>query len=404
MFYRAHPLIFKKAEDLRNKPTLAEETLWKYIGQSQLGIKFRRQHPASLYVLDFYAHEIKLAIEIDGSVHSNEDVKRNDDERQKNLQSLGIIFLRFTNQQVFSQLEFVLGNIKNEINALVNSPSGVGGKAPIRAGGNFAIIPAIDIIGGKCVRLSQGDFAQKKIYNENPLEVAKQFDDAGIKRLHLVDLEGAKKGIIVNQKILEQIASKTKLVIDFGGGIKTDEDIQSVYNAGATIAAIGSSAVKKPELFFSWVKKYGPEKILLGADVQPAVTSSNALKDCKIAVRGWTEKTQVSVFDFIKSNLEKGVKNIFCTDISKDGMLQGSSVELYKKIMERCKTTSVQEQDGCDDLPAEKKGGVWNLIASGGISSVKDIEDVREAGCSGVIIGKAIYEGRIQLRELNLFF
>ena len=235
------------------------------------------------------------------------------------------------------------------------------------------IIPAIDIIEGKCVRLSQGDYAQKKIYNENPLEVAKQFEDAGIKRLHLVDLDGAKKGAIVNQKVLEIIASKTKLVIDFGGGIKTDSDIQSVYNAGARIATIGSVAVKSPELFFSWVKKYGAEKILLGADV----------KNERIAVAGWREQTEISVFDFIKSNFEKGVKNIFCTDISKDGMMQGPSADLYKKIKEKFPEI--------------------NLIASGGVSSLKDIGDVRSAGCSGVIIGKAIYESKIFLEELKSF-
>jgi phosphoribosylformimino-5-aminoimidazole carboxamide ribotide isomerase len=235
------------------------------------------------------------------------------------------------------------------------------------------IIPAIDIIGGKCVRLTQGDYSQKTIYNENPLEAAKQFEDAGIKRLHLVDLDGAKKGSIVNQRVLENIASKTRLVIDFGGGIKTDTDITSVYNAGASMAAIGSVAVKNSELFFGWVKKYGTDKILLGADV----------KNEKIAVSGWTEQTQISVFDFIKANLEKGVNNIFCTDISKDGMMQGASTELYKKIK--------------DQFPS------IYLIASGGVSSLKDIEAVQEAGCSGAIIGKALYEGSIVLSELRPF-
>ncbi len=236
------------------------------------------------------------------------------------------------------------------------------------------IIPAIDIIDGKCVRLSQGDYAQKKIYNENPLEVAKQFEDAGIKRLHLVDLDGAIKGTIVNQKVLETIAAKTKLIIDFGGGIKTDADIQSVYNAGASIATIGSLAVKNSELFFSWVTKYGSDKILLGADV----------KNEKIAVSGWIEQTEISVFDFIKTNSEKGVINIFCTDISKDGMMQGASTELYKKIK--------------DQFPS------INLIASGGVSSLKDLEAVQEAGCSGAIIGKAIYEGSISLSHLKSYF
>lgn len=247
------------------------------------------------------------------------------------------------------------------------------------------IIPAIDIIEGKCVRLSQGDYSQKKIYNENPLEVAKQFEDAGIKRLHLVDLDGAKKGTIVNQKVLESIASKTKLIIDFGGGIKTDADIQSVYNAGAQIATIGSIAVKNPELFFSWVKKYGSSKILLGADVSPDPKGGNTNEEYFIAISGWQEKTQIKIIDFIKNNIEHGVENIFCTDISRDGMLQGSSVELYKKI-----TASF------------RAGGKLQLIASGGISSLNDIEAVQEAGCSGVIIGKAIYEGNINLKDLLL--
>lgn len=248
------------------------------------------------------------------------------------------------------------------------------------------IIPAIDILEGKCVRLSQGDYAQKKIYNEKPLESAKQFENAGIKRLHLVDLDGAKKGAIVNQKVLETIASKTKLLIDFGGGIKTDEDIQSVYNAGAQIAAIGGIAVKNSELFFSWVKKYGSDKILLGADVKeatPALKRENTESKYHVAVNGWTEQTEILIFDFIKTNYEHDVINIFCTDISKDGMMQGASVSLYKKIK-------------------EKFPGI-NLIASGGISSVKDIEDVRDGGCSGVIIGKAIYEGKIKLADLKCF-
>lgn len=263
------------------------------------------------------------------------------------------------------------------------------------------IIPAIDIIDGKCVRLSQGDYTQKKIYNENPLEISKQFEDAGIKRLHLVDLDGAKKGTIVNQKVLEIIASKTKLIIDFGGGIKTDADIQSAYNAGALIATIGSIAVKNPELFFSWIKKYGAEKILLGADVKAAaLTLSPKGSNIKIqprpleqgtagtnyfiAVNGWTKQTDVSVFDFIKKNSENGVKNIFCTDISKDGMLQGPALSLYDEIL--------------------KKNLSINLIASGGVSSIDHILELEKAGCSGIIIGKAIYEGNIKLHELKTLF
>jgi phosphoribosylformimino-5-aminoimidazole carboxamide ribotide isomerase len=235
------------------------------------------------------------------------------------------------------------------------------------------IIPAIDIIDGKCVRLSQGDFAQKIIYNENPLEVARQFEDAGIKRLHLVDLDGAKQGAIANEKVLETIATKTKLIIDFGGGIQTDADIQSVYSGGAAIATVGSIAVKNPELFSSWVRKYGQDKILLGADV----------KNERIAVSGWAEQTEISVFDFIQKNMEQGVKNIFCTDISKDGLLEGTSTGLYKTIIEKFPKI--------------------NLIASGGVSSMKDIEELEKIGCKGVIIGKAIYEGRIKLSELNSY-
>jgi len=233
------------------------------------------------------------------------------------------------------------------------------------------IIPAIDIIDGKCVRLTHGDYAQKKIYNENPLEVAKQFEDIGIKRLHLVDLDGAKAGKIINHKVLEKIAGSTSMVIDFGGGIKSDESIQHVFESGAAIATIGSIAVKQPELFYNWVKKYGSEKILLGADV----------KDEKIAISGWLEKTDINVFDFISTNIEKGVTQLFCTDISKDGALQGPSIELYKNIIEK--------------FPA------LNFIASGGVSNINDVIELNAIGCKGVIIGKAIYEGRITISELK---
>lgn len=249
------------------------------------------------------------------------------------------------------------------------------------------IIPAIDIIEGKCVRLSQGDFSRKKVYNENPLEVAKRFEGIGIKRLHLVDLEGAKNGVITNQKTLELIASKTNLLIDYGGGIKTDADIESVYNAGAQMVSIGSIAVNNPKLFLSWLKKYGSEKILLGVDVFPAHGKRNANENYYLAIRGWTKKTKISVFEFIKENVKHGVINIFCTDISKDGMMQGSSIKLYEQIVKTCL----------------KPLGRGYLIASGGISSLKDIEDVRHAGCKGVIIGKAIYEGSIRLSELKIF-
>lgn len=237
----------------------------------------------------------------------------------------------------------------------------------------FEIIPAIDLIDGKCVRLSQGDYEQKIIYNEQPLEVAKMFEEIGIKRLHLVDLDGAKKGSVVNHKALETIASKTNLIIDFGGGIKTDESIQSVFDAGAHMATLGSIAVKNKSLFFSWIKKYGANKIMLGADV----------KDEKIAVGGWLESTDISIIDFIQENLSNGIENIFCTDISKDGLLQGPGIELYKKIISN--SPSIQ------------------LIASGGVSSINDLNELRAIGCSGVIVGKAIYEGRITIKELKSF-
>ena len=235
------------------------------------------------------------------------------------------------------------------------------------------IIPAIDLIDGKCVRLTQGDYAQKKIYNENPLEVAKLFEDIGIKRLHLVDLDGAKKGEVVNYKVLEKIASQTKLIIDFGGGIKTNETIKIVFDSGASLAAIGSVAVKNKDLFFSWINKYGADKVLLGADVNEE----------KIAISGWLEKTEINIFDFINENMKEGIKTIFCTDISKDGLLQGASVDLYQKIIEQFPTL--------------------NLIASGGVTSLKDLDELKSIGCSGAIVGKAIYEERISMKELKKY-
>ncbi|RPD41047.1 1-(5-phosphoribosyl)-5-[(5-phosphoribosylamino)methylideneamino]imidazole-4-carboxamide isomerase [Chitinophaga barathri] len=243
---------------------------------------------------------------------------------------------------------------------------------PAQAKG-FTIIPAIDIIGGKCVRLTQGDYAQQKVYNENPLEVAMEFEDSGIQRLHLVDLDGAKKGAVVNWKVLETIAAKTGLTIDFGGGIKSGDDLKIVFESGAELATIGSVAVKQPELFFSWLDQYGADKMFLGADV----------KEEMIAVGGWLETTDRSVFDFLRTNLERGVKEVFCTDIAKDGLLQGPSTELYKKIIA--------------ELPGIR------LTASGGVSHIGDVEELQAAGLAGVIIGKAIYEGRITLPELKKF-
>jgi phosphoribosylformimino-5-aminoimidazole carboxamide ribotide isomerase len=233
------------------------------------------------------------------------------------------------------------------------------------------IIPAIDIIDGKCVRLTQGDYAQKTIYNENPLEVALKFESIGIARLHLVDLDGAKLGKVVNYKVLEKIASKTKLSIDFGGGIKTDDDIETVFNYGADLATIGSMAVKNKTLFFSWIKKYGADKLFLGADV----------KHEKIAIGGWLETTDLSIYDFIEENLIEGIKHVFCTDISKDGLLQGPSIDLYKNML--------------------NKFPKLNLTASGGVSQLSDLEELKKIGCSGAIVGKAIYEGRITMEELR---
>jgi phosphoribosylformimino-5-aminoimidazole carboxamide ribotide isomerase len=238
----------------------------------------------------------------------------------------------------------------------------------------FTIIPAIDIIDGKCVRLTQGDYAQQKVYNEHPLEVAKAFEAIGVRRLHLVDLDGAKKGSVVNWKVLEAIAGKTSLTIDFGGGIKKEDDLRIVFENGAALATIGSIAVKEPELFFGWVKKYGADKIFLGADV----------KEEKIAVGGWLETTELSVFDFLQANVAQGVHHIFCTDIAKDGLLQGPSVELYKKILERFPNI--------------------DFVASGGVSNLADIHALKEIGCGGAIVGKAIYEGKVTMEELKTFF
>jgi phosphoribosylformimino-5-aminoimidazole carboxamide ribotide isomerase len=233
------------------------------------------------------------------------------------------------------------------------------------------IIPAIDIIDGKCVRLTQGDYAQKKIYNEHPLEVAVAFEDAGLKRLHLVDLDGAKAGAVKNWKVLETLAGKTSLIIDFGGGIKTAKDVDIVLNSGAALATVGSIAVKDPELLVSWLGEYGADRFLLGADV----------KNEKITVGGWLETTDRWIYDFIQEYTEKGIRQLFCTDVSKDGLLQGPSLELYQHIT----------------------GKFPNLhfIASGGVSEMDDLYRLEEIGCKGVIIGKAIYEGRITLKELS---
>jgi phosphoribosylformimino-5-aminoimidazole carboxamide ribotide isomerase len=233
------------------------------------------------------------------------------------------------------------------------------------------IIPAIDIIDGKCVRLTHGDYSQKTIYNEQPLEVARQFEDVGLQRLHLVDLDGAKAGSVKNWKVLETLAGKTKLVIDFGGGIKTEKDVEIVFSSGAALATIGSMAVKEKETFVNWLQQWGAERFLLGADV----------KNEKLTISGWTEQTEIWIYDFLEEYMAKGVQQVFCTDVSKDGALQGPATELYKSIIEK--------------FPA------LHFIASGGVSSIDDVYRLQEIGCKGVIVGKAIYEGRIQMADLK---
>lgn len=234
------------------------------------------------------------------------------------------------------------------------------------------IIPAIDIIDGKCVRLSKGDYNTKKIYNENPLEVAKEFEDVGIQFLHLVDLDGAKSKHIVNQKVLETIAKETSLHIDFGGGLKTEDDIEIAFNSGASQITIGSIAVQNPEFCLKLIEKYGAEKIILGADCE----------NRKIKTSGWLEESDKNVIDFILDYQKKGIQNVICTDISKDGMLEGASTKLYQEILDK---TSIQ------------------LVASGGISCIDDVYLMKEIGCAGTIIGKAIYEGKISLNQLQNF-
>ncbi len=233
------------------------------------------------------------------------------------------------------------------------------------------IVPAIDIIDGKCVRLSQGDYERKTVYNEDPLEVARMFEDAGIRRLHLVDLDGARANHIINYKVLEQIATKTDLVIDFGGGLKSDNDLEIAFNSGADMVTGGSIAVKEPETFLRWLEKYGSEKIILGADA----------KEGKIAVSGWTETTELTVIEFIAGFHTKGVYRVISTDIARDGMLTGPAFNLYAEIMETLPDVEV--------------------TASGGIASMSDIHKLAEMGVPAVITGKAIYEGKISLKEIE---
>lgn len=235
------------------------------------------------------------------------------------------------------------------------------------------LIPAIDIIEGKCVRLTQGDYATRKVYNEDPLEVAKMFEAHGIGRLHVVDLDGAREGRIINYRTLEKLATRTTLVIDFGGGLKQEEDLKIAFESGAQMVTGGSIAVKNPDEFTAWITRFGSERIILGADA----------KDRKIAISGWKETTNEDLIPFIQAYHDKGITKVICTDISRDGMLQGPSTDLYKEINEA--------------IPGIQ------LIASGGVSSIDDIEQLSEAGIPAVIFGKAIYEGKIQLKDLLRF-
>lgn len=235
------------------------------------------------------------------------------------------------------------------------------------------VIPAIDVIDGKCVRLAFGDFSKKVIYDEKPWEVAMRFEDAGIKRLHLVDLDGAKQGKVVNFKVLEVISANTNLIVDFGGGIKSHDDIRVAFNSGASMISTGSIAIKNKTLFKEWLKEYGADKIIAAADA----------KNEKVAVSGWQEDSGISIYDCIKELLSEGASQIICTDISKDGSLAGPAIELYKSIL--------------------KNENNFNLIASGGISCLKDIKEVEKTGCKEVIVGKALYEGRIELNQLKPF-
>jgi phosphoribosylformimino-5-aminoimidazole carboxamide ribotide isomerase len=235
------------------------------------------------------------------------------------------------------------------------------------------IIPAIDIIEGKCVRLSQGDFSQATTYYDDPLEIAKQFEEYGLRFLHLVDLDGARSGTITNHKVLERIAQNTHLIIDFGGGLKTDEDVRIAFESGASQITGGSIAVKQPELFQTWIERFGPEKIILGADVSQG----------RVAVSGWQESSELEVIPFVKSYYNKGLRRVICTDISKDGMLLGPGFSLYQSLFDR--------------FPK------LQLIASGGVTNLDDLKQLQTMGCEGAIIGKALYVGTLSLKQLAAF-
>lgn len=234
------------------------------------------------------------------------------------------------------------------------------------------LIPAIDLINGQCVRLTKGDYAQKKVYNDNPAEVARKFEELGFKRLHVVDLDGAKSKHIINDKVLKDITDSTELKVDFGGGIKTEDDIEKAFAAGASLVTVGSIAVTNPALFLEWLDKYGADRLVLGADV----------RNGKISINGWKEDSTQDLLPFLKQYVDKGVKNVLCTEISKDGTLQGPAIELYKKVMA--------------EYPH------IHLIASGGVSCNKDIEDLNKAGIPAVVFGKAFYEGKIDISRLEI--
>jgi phosphoribosylformimino-5-aminoimidazole carboxamide ribotide isomerase len=232
------------------------------------------------------------------------------------------------------------------------------------------LIPAIDIIGGQCVRLTKGNYDRKTVYHDSPAKVAREFESLGFKRLHMVDLDGAKSKHIVNDDVMRAVATETKLIVDFGGGIKTSEDIEKAFEAGASMVTVGSIAVTQPDLFMTWLEKYGPERIILGADV----------RNGKISINGWKEDSREDLLPFLRKYIDAGVKNVLCTEISKDGTLTGPAIDLYKNVM--------------DTYPQ------LHLIASGGVSSLEDIQALNDAGIPAVVFGKAIYEGRIDLRRL----
>lgn len=252
------------------------------------------------------------------------------------------------------------------------------------------VIPAIDIIGGKCVRLSQGDYNTKKVYNEHPLEVALEFEAHGVQHVHLVDLDGAKAKHIVNYKVLEAIATKTKLKIDFGGGLKSNEDLKIAFDCGAGQITGGSIAVNDRDTFLGWIETYGAERIILGADV----------KDERIAITGWQQESDKKLIPFVKDYQSKGIKYVICTDISKDGMLGGPAIDLYERLLAQTMINeTVVSMSGVEDV---KLPGI-SLIASGGIGNFTDLPELQEIGCEGAIIGKAIYENKISLKELEQF-